>query len=110
MGPDDYLEICRNFDVVIIENIPELDALLINETRRLITFIDTAYEMKIKIIATAEKDINHLFKSAVSSTTTCVPEMTKKEDKLSPVVISEESFASSRTISRLTEMQTVKVC
>ena len=48
-GPVDYLELCQRYHTVIIQSIPVMGLAQKNEARRFITFIDAAYENKVKI-------------------------------------------------------------
>lgn len=67
LGPDDYLEICRSFKIILLENVPALNPILLNEARRFITFIDAAYEAKIKLLISAQIDLDGLFKDMNAS-------------------------------------------
>jgi peroxisome-assembly ATPase len=59
----DYLELVKHYDVIFMENIPRLGFDQRNETRRFITLLDTLYENRIKLICSAETDIDRLFRA-----------------------------------------------
>src|SRR6056297_1419653 len=81
LGPADYLKLAESVRVLIIENIPQLSRRNFNEAKRFVTLIDTLYEARVKLIA-----------SAAAS-----PEMLYIEGT--------GSFEFERTASRLREMQ-----
>ena len=47
MSAADYLELVRHYDHVLIDRIPKLNRLKLNEARRFITLIDAMYENKV---------------------------------------------------------------
>lgn len=57
----DYIEICRNFPVVFVDNVPKMGLDQREMARRFITFIDAAYESKTKLFATSEVPILQIF-------------------------------------------------
>lgn len=81
LGPGDYLEIAKALRVLILTDIPRLDRSRNNEAKRFVTLIDTLYEARIKLIATAE----------------AAPESLYAEGR--------GAFEFERTASRLAEMQ-----
>ena len=81
LGPADYLEIGRQFDILIIADIPKLSVEKCNEAKRFVTLIDALYEHKVKVICTAEVPAHQLYTDG------------------------EGSFEFERTVSRLIEMQ-----
>jgi cell division protein ZapE len=54
LGAEDYIAIARRFHTVIVENIPVLGPDRRDEAKRLLNLIDTLYDHKVKLIATAE--------------------------------------------------------
>jgi len=63
MGPADYLSICNSFPVIFISDIPILSIREKNEAKRLLSFIDAAYETKTKVFfhaAAAPEDLFQL--------------------------------------------------
>lgn len=85
-GASDYLAIARKYHTVIVVAIPLLGAERRNETMRFITLIDTLYEHKVKLIATAAADPAALYDRSHGGD-------------------EEGRFAFDRTVSRLMEMQ-----
>lgn len=81
LGPADYLEIGRRFDIVILAGIPKMTNEKCNEAKRFVTLIDALYEHKVKLICTAEVPAQELY------------------------VNGEGAFEFERTVSRLIEMQ-----
>lgn len=53
LGAADYQVLCQSFGLVFIEGIPQLTLVQRNELRRFITLIDTLYEHKVKLVASA---------------------------------------------------------
>ncbi|MGV2979670.1 cell division protein ZapE [Camelimonas sp. ID_303_24] len=82
-GASDYRAIAENFHTVIIENIPVMAMEKRNEAKRFITLIDTLYEYRVKLLASAEAEPTALY-TATSG---------------------REAFEFDRTVSRLIEMQ-----
>jgi cell division protein ZapE len=50
---DDYIEIARNYQSVVVSNVPVLDALHENEARRFIALIDELYDRCVKLVISA---------------------------------------------------------
>lgn len=61
LGPADYMEIGRLFDIVILTDIPKLSQEKHNAAKRFITLIDAFYEHKVKLICTAEVPVQELY-------------------------------------------------
>ena len=81
LGAADYIAIAANFKTVFIADIPVLPPAKRNEAKRFITLIDTLYDRRTKLVATAQARPEALY-----------PEGTHR-------------FEFDRTISRLNEMQ-----
>ena len=81
LGPADYLALANAARVLVLENIPQLGRSNFNEAKRFVTLIDTVYEAKVRLIASAA----------------AAPEMLYLEG--------EGVFEFERTASRLREMQ-----
>jgi len=81
LGPADYLEIGKRFDIVILADIPKMTREKCNEAKRFVTLIDALYEHKVKLICSAEVPAQELYTSG------------------------EGSFEFERTVSRLIDMQ-----
>ena len=83
LGPPDFLAIAETFHTVLIEGIPQLDESRRNEARRFINLIDTLYDGRVKLIASAAAEPDRLWTGSQGY----------------------ESFAFARTASRLVEMR-----
>ena len=81
LGPADYLAIAEAASLLILEDVPQLDATKFNEAKRFVTLIDALYEAKTRLIISADAE----------------PEMLYLEGS--------GSFEFERTASRLREMQ-----
>ena len=77
----DYIEIARWYPSVIISGVPQFDATLENQARRFIALVDEFYDRRVKLILSADVDVNSLYRG----------------DRL--------AFEFDRTVSRLIEMQ-----
>jgi cell division protein ZapE len=79
---NDYIEIARWYQTVIISDVPVLDWELENPARRFISLVDEFYDRRVKLILSAAADVDSLYQG------------------------SKLTFEFERTASRLTEMQT----
>ncbi|MGI9233918.1 MAG: cell division protein ZapE [Woeseiaceae bacterium] len=77
----DYIEIARWYPSVIISGVPKLGATFENQARRFIALVDEFYDRRVKLILSADVDLNALYQG----------------DRL--------SMEFERTTSRLIEMQ-----
>lgn len=55
LGAADYLSICERYKVLIVDNVPQLDASRFNEARRFVTLIDAIYESKTRLILASQQ-------------------------------------------------------
>ena len=55
LGAADYLSVCERYKVLIVDNVPQLDASRFNEARRFVTLIDAIYESKTRLILASQK-------------------------------------------------------
>lgn len=60
LGAGDYLEISRQFDTVIIRNVPHLWVGMKDQARRLTTLIDNFYDQKVTCHKTRHADPDFL--------------------------------------------------
>jgi len=81
----DYLEIAAEFPTVLVDRIPLLSARERNEAKRFITLIDTFYDAKVKLVASAAAE----------------------PDALGADLEGVEKFEFARTASRLIEMRSL---
>jgi cell division protein ZapE len=63
LGPSDYLAIGRAFHTVIIDAIPVMGVEKRNEARRFIWLIDALYDMRVKVIASAQAEPSALYRA-----------------------------------------------
>ena len=80
LAASDYIEIALRYKGIIIDNIPNLNDNLRNETRRFIWLIDALYDKECFLIATANADFSDIYTGE------------------------HWKFEFQRTISRITEM------
>ena len=83
LGAGDYQRIARSFHTLVVDDIPVIAAERRDVARRLILLVDTLYDHRVKLIASAAAEPAALY-AAPSG---------------------EESFAFRRTVSRLIEMR-----
>lgn len=57
----DYIEIARQYRYVLLSDVPVLDARNDNAARRFINLVDEFYDRHVKLIMSAEADIDHLY-------------------------------------------------
>jgi len=84
MGPADYLALAKRLETLILTGIPELASEKRNEAKRFVTLVDTLYERKVMLIATAAAPPERIYAKG------------------------DGSFEFHRTVSRLAEMQSTK--
>ncbi len=83
LGASDYLAVARNYRTVIVDDIPVLKAAQRNEAKRFIILVDSLYEARTKLFASAAAEPSVLFEGTEG----------------------REAFEFQRTVSRLNEMQ-----
>jgi cell division protein ZapE len=83
LGASDYIAIAERYSTIFVEHIPVLTPQQGNETKRFINLIDTLYDNKVRLVASAE----------------AMPEL------LLPVRKGTTGFEFDRTVSRLFEMR-----
>ncbi|TIA91405.1 hypothetical protein E3P99_01064 [Wallemia hederae] len=110
----DYLEIVHNFNTIFIDDIPRLSLNVKDQARRLITFIDAAYESKTRLFLLSETPIENIFADESQNAGEITDVMRSAMDDLgldantvgasSMFTGQEEVFAFARAVSRLSEM------
>ncbi|WP_062226816.1 cell division protein ZapE [Aureimonas frigidaquae] len=83
LGPRDYLELARQLDTIVIENIPRLTVAERNEAKRFIILVDAFYDAGKDIVISAAAPAEELYDASTGT----------------------EAFEFDRTVSRLTEMR-----
>ena len=81
LGPADFLAIATHFHAIVLDGIPRLGPENFDKARRFITLVDTLYEHRVKLVASAEDVPDRLYERG------------------------ENAAMFERTASRLTEMQ-----
>jgi cell division protein ZapE len=81
LGAADYLKLARTFHTLLLDKIPEMGPEKRNEARRFINLVDTLYNARVKLIASAAAEPDAIYVSG------------------------DGSFEFARTASRLFEMQ-----
>jgi cell division protein ZapE len=81
-GSEDFIEIARSFNTVMLSDLPQLRDEEANEARRFITLVDEFYDRGVKLLLTAQMPLERLYSGK------------------------RLAFEFERTLSRLTEMQT----
>ena len=61
LGSLDYLAIAEEFHTLLIDGIPQLGPARRNEARRFITLIDTLYDRRVGLVASAEAEPDQLY-------------------------------------------------
>jgi cell division protein ZapE len=79
----DYLAIAQRFDTILVDNVPAMGLAQRNEAKRFILLIDTLYDTRKRLIASAATAPDELYTGKTGA----------------------EAFEFARTASRLTEMQ-----
>lgn len=81
---NDYIELARLFQTVLVSNLPQLDGHMDSEARRFISLVDEFYDRNVKLILSAEVPIDDLYVGNLLT------------------------FEFQRTASRLVEMQSIE--
>lgn len=61
LGPADYISICNYYKTIFVEDIPQMNINMRNEARRFLSFIDAAYESRVKVFCLAASSPDELF-------------------------------------------------
>ena len=83
MGSADYLALAQRFHTIILDEIPVIPADARNVAKRFILLIDTLYDARVKLLASAAAEPESLYRAAQG----------------------REAFEFARTVSRLVEMR-----
>ena len=81
---NDYIELARWCQTVIVSGVPVLDAKREDQSRRFVAMVDEFYDRKVKLVLSAETTLERLYSGK------------------------RLAFEFERTVSRLTEMQTAE--
>ncbi|HUQ52093.1 MAG TPA: cell division protein ZapE [Gammaproteobacteria bacterium] len=61
-GKDDYIEISRLYQTVLVSNVPRFDATLENQARRFIALVDEFYDRRVKLILSAAAPATEIYR------------------------------------------------
>jgi cell division protein ZapE len=59
---DDYIELSRLYQTVLVSNVPRFDATLENQARRFIALVDEFYDRRVKLILSAAVPVIELYR------------------------------------------------
>jgi len=59
---DDYIELSRLYQTVLVANVPRFDATLENQARRFIALVDEFYDRRVKLILSAAAPVPELYR------------------------------------------------
>lgn len=118
-GAGCYIGLTKEFHTIVIEHVPSFRSTRKVEMRRFITMIDNFYDNKTRVVISAERPAAELFVEMEGNSLELDRDTRMLMDDLqiktgdtdvsaSLFTAEEEIFAFDRTVSRLTEMQTVK--
>lgn len=99
LGAADYGLLAREYHTLLLTDIPVLTLDQKDLVRRFITLVDELYEHRVKLICSADALLQNIFPYSID------PSMRNSETLIAG---EEEIFAFSRTLSRLSEMQTTQ--
>eukprot|EP01060_Flectonema_neradi_P009449 TRINITY_DN16731_c0_g1_i1.p1 TRINITY_DN16731_c0_g1~~TRINITY_DN16731_c0_g1_i1.p1 ORF type:complete len:479 (+),score=84.00 TRINITY_DN16731_c0_g1_i1:57-1493(+) len=113
-SPSDYQVIVEQFHTIFIIGIPVLSMYRRNEARRFINLIDEMYQYKVKLVCTAEADIDNVFAYELLSDAAARQSAHSSDSDDASVTDGatwrftgeEDVFAFKRVESRLSEMAT----
>tara|TARA_X000000368_G_scaffold358095_1_gene300786 strand:- start:377 stop:1435 length:1059 start_codon:yes stop_codon:yes gene_type:complete len=86
LGAEDYMEITKVSDFIVIENIPQFDDINSNQQLRFITLLDVIYDKNVPIAVTANQNLDEFTSSKslekqFKRTTSRLYELTSKNHK-----------------------------
>jgi cell division protein ZapE len=59
---DDYIELSRLYQTVLVSNVPRFDGLLENQARRFVALVDEFYDRRVKLILSAAAPVAELYR------------------------------------------------
>ena len=122
LGPSDYIQLCNSFSTIFVDSIPKMSIMQKNEARRLLSFIDAAYESRVQLYCTAEGEPEELFQMVPREVTDRIEYEQMHYEMLGEIAYDlklhgldftslgfisgeDEIFSFRRAISRFKEMQ-----
>jgi cell division protein ZapE len=67
LGAGDYLALARRFHTVVIDDIPRLDPTRADEARRFVVLIDTLYDHRVQLVASAEAVPDRIYREGTGA-------------------------------------------
>jgi len=61
LGAADYIALCERYNVLIVDNVPQLNSSRFNEARCFVTLIDALYETKTRLVMACDVPLEDLF-------------------------------------------------
>ena len=58
---DDYIELSRLYQTVLVSNVPRFDTTLENQARRFIALVDEFYDRRVKLIVSAAAPVTEIY-------------------------------------------------
>jgi protein AFG1 len=101
----DYIEMCKEFDVIIVRDIPFIDMKSVDTLRRFIVLIDTVYDHHVKFVASGKASAPQFLFTSLNNKHDYAGTKSSNSKMPSLFTLEEEYFAIDRTISRLMDMQ-----
>lgn len=83
LGAADYMALAEAFDAILLDEVPAMTFERRNEAKRFITLVDVLYEKKRRLILSAQREAQDLYRAAAG----------------------HEALEFARTVSRLSEMR-----
>jgi peroxisome-assembly ATPase len=104
VGADDYIALVDEFHTVALKQVPVFSDATRSEAYRFVKLIDLMYEHRTKLLVSASGYAQDLFRDVLSQ------EQAKAQSGISEGKVVDDilAFAKDRTVSRLTEMQTLE--
>jgi cell division protein ZapE len=62
---DDYIELSRLYQTVLVSGVPQFDALLENQARRFVALVDEFYDRRVKLILSAAAPVATLYRGTL---------------------------------------------
>lgn len=59
---DDYIELSRLYQTVLVSNVPQFDVTLENQARRFIALVDEFYDRRVKLILSAATPVSEIYR------------------------------------------------
>jgi cell division protein ZapE len=59
---DDYIELSRLYQTVLVSNVPRFDGTLENQARRFVALVDEFYDRRVKLILSAAAPVAELYR------------------------------------------------